>query len=36
MGLFMRQAEMQSHLYSYVSKHTYDTRLWPRTLLNPE
>ena len=26
----------KSHLYSYVSKHTYGTRLWPRTLLNPE
>ena len=36
MGFFTRQADMHAHLYSHVSKHTYDTRLWPRTLLNPE
>ena len=36
MGFFTRQADMQVTLYNYVSKHTYDTCLWPRTLLNPK
>ena len=39
MGFFTRQADTNthtSHLYNYVSKHTYDTRLWPSTLLKPD
>ena len=37
MGFFTRQEDMQvTFIYSYVSKHTYNTRLRPRTLLNPE
>ena len=43
MGVFQRtrQADINTHtshisIAMFSSKHTYDTGLWPRTLLKPE